>query len=330
MLFYLDNARSVADEEHRSAPFRAAARKNPNAPSGLNENYARELMELHTLGVDGGYAQGDVEALARILTGAGIDLIGRRGEPRNGLFAFFPERHDAGPKTFLGLSFPGSSSFSEIERALDILCRHPSTAKFISRKLAVYFLADDPPAELVERMAVTFQISDGDIAQTLATLFASPQFADLQHAGKKFKDPVQWTYSSIRLLYPDEVLRNTRPLAGGLAQLGQPVYGHQTPEGYGMKARDWASSDQLAKRFQLARGFVGARARLFVTAEAIDAGIDQGELRRVRLAHAIERARIDVLIAPLASGKTKETLSRAAEEQEWAALVLSSPEFMYR
>jgi len=310
MMVYLDNAENVRGK--------------------VNENYARELMELHTLGVDGGYTQADVEALARILTGAGIDLTGRKGDPRSGLFAFFPERHDAGPKTFLGLGFPGSSSFAEIERALDILCRHPSTAKFISRKLAVYFLADDPPAEVVERMAVTFQISDGDIAQTLGMLFASPQFADLQYAGKKFKDPVQWTYSSIRLLYPDEVLRNARPLAGALAQLGEPVYGHQTPEGYGMKSRDWASSDQLAKRFQLARSLVGARARLFVAAGAIDSGLDDAELKRVRQAHPIERTRIEPLVVPLLSAKTRSALELAGDPQEWAALVLASPEFMHR
>ena len=301
MMVYLDNAENVKGK--------------------VNENYARELMELHTLGVDGGYAQADVEALARILTGAGID---------RGLFAFSAERHDTGPKVLLGQSFSGFGGFSEIERALDMLCRHPSTARFVSRKLAVYFLADDPPAEVVERMAATFRSSDGDIARTLATLFASPQFSDAQFAGKKFKDPVQYVYSSIRLLYPVEVLKNTRPLAGALAQLGEPVYGHQTPEGYGMKARDWASSDQLAKRFQLARGFVGARARLFVTAVAIDAGIDEGELRRVRQAHPIERARIEPLVAPLLSPKTRETLARAEDPQEWAALLLSSPEFMYR
>jgi len=179
-------------------------------------------------------------------------------------------------------------------------------------------------------MSVAFQISDGDIAQTLATLFASPQFSDPQYAGKKFKDPVQWTYSSIRLLYPDVVLRNARPLAGALAQLGEPVYGHQTPEGYGMRSRDWASSDQLAKRFQLARSIVGARARLFVAAEAIDSGLAEGELKRLRRAHPIARERIEPLVAPLLSQKTREALARAAEAQEWAALVLSSPEFMYR
>jgi uncharacterized protein (DUF1800 family) len=310
MMVYLDNAANVR--------------------GGINENYARELMELHTLGVDGGYTQADVEALARILTGAGLDLSGRRGDPRNGLFAFHPVRHDAGPKIFLGQSFPGDASFAEIERALDLLCRHPSTARFISRKLAVYFLADDPPGEVVDLMAATFRSTDGDIAQTLATLFAAPQFADAVQAGTKFKDPVQYVYSAIRLLYPGDVLRNYRPLAFALAQLGEPVYGHQTPDGYGMKARDWASSDQLAKRFQLARGLVGARARLFVTAEAIDSGLGEGELKRVRQAHPVERGRIEPLVAPLQSEKTRESLANAADPQEWAALVLASPEFMYR
>jgi uncharacterized protein (DUF1800 family) len=310
MMVYLDNAE--------------------NARGKVNENYARELMELHTLGVDGGYAQADVEALARILTGAGIDLQGRRAEGGGSLFAFSPERHDSGPKVFLGQSFSGFGGFAEIERALDLLCRHPSTARFVSRKLAVYFLADDPPAEVVERMAAAFQSTDGDIAQTLAALFAAPQFSDPAYAAGKFKDPVQYVYSSIRLLFPGDVLKNYKPLAGALAQLGEPVYGHQTPEGYGMKSRDWASSDQLAKRFQLARGFVGARARLFVTAEAIDAGIGEPELRQARQAHPIERQRIEPLVAPSLSQKTREALARAGDPQEWAALVLSSPEFMYR
>ncbi|HEY6242232.1 MAG TPA: DUF1800 domain-containing protein [Burkholderiales bacterium] len=315
MLVYLDNAE--------------------NAKDAINENYARELMELHTLGVNGGYNQADVQALARILTGAGIDLSSRRnGTDRDffkqGLFAFTPNRHDSGPKTFLGKNFPGERSFSEIERAIDVLCRHPSTAKFISRKLAVYFLADDPPQELLERMAASFSRSDGDIAATLRALFASREFSDPAYAGKKFKDPVQYVYSSIRLLYPAQVLRNYRPLAGALQQLGEPVYGHQTPDGYGMRERDWASSDQLEKRFELARGFVGARARLFVTKEAIDAGIDPSQLAQVRAAHPIDRAAIEPLIVPLQSQRTRDTLARAANPEEWAALALSAPEFMYR
>ncbi|MGB7541581.1 MAG: DUF1800 domain-containing protein, partial [Burkholderiales bacterium] len=226
MLVYLDNAE--------------------NAKGAINENYARELMELHTLGVDGGYTQADVQALAHILTGAGLDLSGRPDGSygdymKQGLFAFNPNRHDAGPKTFLGHSFPGERGFSEIDRAVDILCRHPATAKFITRKLALYFLADAPPQDVLDRMAATFAQTDGDIGATLMTLFASREFSDPAHAGRKFKDPVQYLYSAIRLLYPGQVLQNYRPIAGALAQLGEPVYGHQTPDGYGMKERDWAS-----------------------------------------------------------------------------------------
>ena len=315
MLVYLDNAE--------------------NAKDAINENYARELMELHTLGVNGGYTQADVQALARILTGAGIDLSGRPDGSRGnyfkqGLFAFHPERHDSGAKLLLGQTFPGSRDFSEIERALDLLCRHPSTAKFITRKLAVYFLADDPPQETLDRMTATFRQRDGDIGATLMTLFASSEFADPAYAGKKFKDPVQYVYSALRLLYPGRVLRNYRPVAGALAQLGEPVYGRQTPDGYGMREKDWASSDQMVKRFELARGFVGARGRLFVTMEAIDAGIDPRQLARAREAHPIERGRIEPLLSPLLSQRTREILSKTESPDEWAALLLSAPEFMVR
>jgi uncharacterized protein (DUF1800 family) len=315
MLVYLDNAE--------------------NAKDAINENYARELMELHTLGVDGGYTQADVQALAHILTGAGIDLSTRPDGTygdfyKEGLFAFNPGRHDAGPKYFLGRAFPGSRNFAEIERALEVLCAHPSTAKFVSRKLAVYFLGDDPPQETVERMAAAFRQSDGDIAATLAVLFASREFSGPAYTGKKFKDPVQYVYSSIRALYPGQIFVNYRPVAGALAQLGEPLYGRQTPDGYGMKERDWASSDQLEKRFELARGFVGGRARFFVTMQTIDAGIDPLVMARLRDAHPIDRARMEPLLAPLFSQRTKDTLAKAANAEEWAALALSAPEFMYR
>ena len=315
MLVYLDNAE--------------------NAKDAINENYARELMELHTLGVNGGYTQADVQALAHILTGAGLDLSRRPdgiygAYVKQGLFAFNPNRHDSGPKTFLGSSFPGERGFAEIERALDILCRHPATAKFIARKLAVYFLADDPPQEVLDRMVAAFAQTDGDIGATLKVLFASREFSDPAYAGRKFKDPVQYLYSAIRVLYPGQVLQNFRPIAGALAQLGEPVYGHQTPDGYGMKERDWASSDQLEKRFQIARGFVGARGRLFVTKEAIDAGIDRLRLAQARDAHPIDRAGMEPLVAPLLSQRTRSTLLKSADAEEWATLVLSAPEFMYR
>ena len=315
MLVYLDNAE--------------------NARDAINENYARELMELHTLGVNGGYTQGDVQALARILTGAGLDLSGRSdgvrdGYFKQGLFAFDPDRHDAGTKVFLGQSFTGSRDFSEIGRALDLLCRDPSTAKFITGKLAVYFLGDAPSQETLARVAAAFQRTDGDIAATLMTLFTSPEFSAPGGAGRKFKDPVQYAYSALRLLYPGQVLRNYRPVAGALAQLGEPVYGRQTPDGYGMKETDWASSDQMEKRFELARALVSGRGRLFVPMEAIDAGIDPSRLAHARADHPVDRGRIDPLAAPLLSGRTKATLAQSSNPDEWAELLLSAPEFMYR
>ncbi|MBV9189843.1 MAG: DUF1800 domain-containing protein, partial [Betaproteobacteria bacterium] len=146
MLVFLDNAR--------------------NGAGRLNENYARELMELHTLGVDGGYTQRDVEALARVLTGWSLDFAG--GEPSR----FFPKRHDSSNKQFLGTTIRGRGA-AELDEALDLLARHPSTARFVSRKLATFFVSDEPSPDLVARMAATFSASDGDIAQVLRTMFAS-------------------------------------------------------------------------------------------------------------------------------------------------------------
>ena len=126
------------------------------------------------------------------------------------------------------------------------------------------------------------------------------------------------------------MVRNYRPVAVALAQLGEPAYGRQTPDGYGLREKDWASSDQMVKRFELARGFVGARGRLFVTKEAIDAGIDHRQLAQAREEHPIERARIEPLLSPLLSQRTRDTLSKTESPEEWAALLLSAPEFMYR
>lgn len=180
MLRYLDNA--------------------DNAVGHLNENYAREIMELHTMGVGSGYAQSDVEQLARILTGVGIDF--RPEDPklkpelmsqlfRQGAFEFNPARHDYGDKTFLGHVIKGRG-LAEVDEALDILCRQPATAKHISQKLATYFVSDNPPASLVAQMAQTFQKTDGDITAVLSTMLHAPEFTASLQAGSKFKDSVQY------------------------------------------------------------------------------------------------------------------------------------------
>jgi uncharacterized protein (DUF1800 family) len=187
MLRYLDNA--------------------DNAAGHINENYAREIMELHTMGVGSGYTQADVEALARILTGVGIDLKSEDPKPkpellsqlvREGAFEFNPSRHDYGDKTFLGHPIKGHG-LAEVDEALDILVHHPATAAHLSRQIATYFVSDNPPESLVQKMALAFKTSDGDIAAVLATMVHSPEFAASLTSGSRFKDPVQYVLSALRL-----------------------------------------------------------------------------------------------------------------------------------
>jgi uncharacterized protein (DUF1800 family) len=181
-----------------------------NAVNKINENYARELMELHTLGVDGGYSQKDVQELARILTGLGINFGNATPNVRKeltaqyvrkGLFEFNPNRHDYGDKIFLDQPLKGRG-LAEVNEAIDRLSKHPATARFVSRKLALFFVSDDPPQELIERMAATFKSSDGDIAATLKTLLNSRELnASL---GKKFKAPIHYVVSAVRLAYDEK------------------------------------------------------------------------------------------------------------------------------
>src|ERR1700689_5579043 len=188
-----------------------------NAAGHLNENYAREIMELHTMGVGSGYTQGDVEALARILTGAGIDA--KPEEPklkpelqsqllREGAFEFNPARHDYGDKIFLGHEIKGKG-FAEVDEAIDILVHHPATATHLSKQIATSFVSDNPPDTLVAKMAQTFKATDGDIAAVLATMVHAPEFAASLKPGTKFKDPVTYVFSAVRLAYDDKVILNT-------------------------------------------------------------------------------------------------------------------------
>ena len=244
MLIYLDNAQSVAPG---FTPRRAAP--NPQRASGLNENYARELMELHTLGVDGGYTQRDVTELARMLTGWGIDqrkaLRGGAGD----LFEFDARRHDNGPKTWLGQALPGAGH-AEGERALDALAAHPSTARHLARKFAQAFVADEPPPALVERLAGSFRTSGGDLRELTRTLIRSEEFWRRDAYQAKFKTPYQYLVSSLRAL--DLPLANPQPLLQALAQAGQPLYGAQTPDGYKNTAAAWRNPEALTQRVQLA------------------------------------------------------------------------------
>ena len=191
-----------------------------NAAGHLNENYAREIMELHTMGVGSGYTQADVEVLARILTGVGIDL--KPEDPklkpelqsqlvREGAFEFNPARHDYGDKVFLGHTIKGRG-LAEVDEAIDILARHPATATHLSRQIAAYFISDNPPDPVVARMAQTFKSTDGDIAAVLAAMVHAPEFTASLKPGVKFKDPVQYVFSAVRLAHDDKVILNTQPI----------------------------------------------------------------------------------------------------------------------
>jgi uncharacterized protein (DUF1800 family) len=319
MMDYLDNAQSAAGK--------------------INENYARELMELHTLGVSGGasgsvYTQQDVQELARVLTGAGVNFSGNtprlapKFQPmyvKRGAFEFNPARHDQGSKTVLGHTFAGGG-LDEIENAVVMLCRQPATARFISTKLATYFIADAPPAPLVDRMARTFTETDGSIAAVLKTMFLDKAFlAALDRPEptlKKFKDPAQFVVSSVRLAYDGKTITNFHPVVNWLQQLGEPLYLRVTPDGYPLTEDAWASSGQLVKRFEIARQIGGGNAGLFNNDDNTPGPFIGFPLLNSRLYYnAIE---------PALGAKTTSALSRASSQQEWNLLLLASPDWMQR
>jgi uncharacterized protein (DUF1800 family) len=308
MLRYLDNAQ--------------------NAANRINENYARELMELHTLGVGGGYSQRDVQELARILTGVGINIGSdtpkirpeRQGDyVRRGAFEFNPNRHDYGDKVFLGGTIKGRG-LGEVDEALDRLARHPSTARFVSRKLAVYFVADDPPQALVERMAQAFQASDGDVAATMRVMLRSDEFA--ASLGRKFKDPVHYVISAVRLAYDDRPILSTAPMMNWLNRMGQGLYNRQTPDGYPLTQEAWASAGQMTTRFEIARAIGSGSAGLFRSEGAQP--VDKPAFPQ--LSNPLYHQSLQKTLGP----ETLKALEQAASPQEWNTFLLSSPEFMLR
>jgi uncharacterized protein (DUF1800 family) len=297
-----------------------------NAAGHLNENYARELMELHTLGVDGGYGQGDVQELARVLTGVGVNLVPgtpslrRELQPlyvRRGLFEFNPARHDFGAKQLLGQPIR-SRGLAELDEALDRLARHPATARFVSQKLASYWISDEPPARIVRAMTDTFRRTDGDIRAVLQTMFAAPDFA----AGRKFKDPMRYVISSVRFAYDERAILNAGPILTWLNRMGEPLYGRATPDGYPLDSRAWSSPGQMATRFEIAKAIGSGSAGLFKS---------EGP-------QPVERAAFPQLasalyyqhLAPALSAGTRAALDQAASPQEWNTFLLSSPEMMNR
>lgn len=298
-----------------------------NAVGRINENHARELLELHTLGVDAGYSQRDVQELARVLTGLGVNLSGTQPRLRpqlqgyyvhQGLMEFNPARHDFGDKHLLGLHL-GGRGLAELDEVLDALARHPATARFISRQLAQAFVADVPPAALVERMARRWQQTDGRIAEVMRELIGSPEFeASLGH---KFKDPQHFVVSAVRLAYGHRVVLNAGPMLGWLYRLGQAPYNRQTPDGYALDQTAWAGPGQLNTRFEIARAIGSGSAGLFRV---------EGEQADRPAFPQLSTPLYHEGIAPRLSLATRQALAQAASPQEWNTFLLASPEFMHR
>ncbi|MEO8591681.1 MAG: DUF1800 domain-containing protein [Candidatus Solibacter sp.] len=254
MLFYLDNWQSVGPEA--AVPGRPL-RKNAR---GLNENYGRELLELHTLGVDGGYTQKDVTEAARCFTGWTILQPQRGGE-----FSFNPRTHDSGEKTVLGVTIPAGGGISDGEKVLDLVAHHPSTARFISHKLALRFVADDPPPALVDRMAATFTKTDGDLRAVMQVMFASKEFFSEGAYRAKLKTPLEVVASTVRALNAD--IAYAASLANQVSQLGQPLYRKVEPTGYSNHSKEWLNAGGLLARMNFALQLAGNK----VPGVAVDA-----------------------------------------------------------
>lgn len=258
MLFYLDNWENVdpeAGERFAGLAARRAARRPAEAtrrtPRGLNENYARELLELHTLGGDGGYTQADVVAVARAFTGWTM-------QPREGSgFRFVPLLHDRGAKTVLGHTLPAGRGIEDGEAVLDLLAAHPSTARRVARMLATRFVSDTPPEALVERAAARFLATSGDLREVVRVIVTSPEFFANDTIGTKLKTPLEFVASALRASGAD--VRSARPLTRILRDLGMPLYFCQPPTGYDDTATTWAASGALVSRVNFAADLEAGR-----------------------------------------------------------------------
>jgi uncharacterized protein (DUF1800 family) len=299
-----------------------------NAANKINENYAREIMELHSMGVGSGYTQKDVQELARILTGVGVNQrpdaprLRPEWQPlyvRAGLFEFNPARHDFGTKTFLGHEIKGSG-FGEVEEALDLIARSPATANHVSGQIATYFMGDNPPPSLVARMAATFQRSNGDIAAVLTTMARAPEFR--APTNQAFKDPIHYVVSALRLAYDDRVILNADPALGWLNRMGEGLYAHETPDGYPMASAAWTGPGQMGVRFEIAHSIGNGAAGLFKPRDAA--------LPPAPAFPQVQNALYYSYFAPRLAPATQSALAQTGSQQEWNSLFLSAPEFMRR
>ncbi len=280
---------------------------------GLNENYARELMELHTVGVDAGYTQADVVAVARAFTGWTID------RPRDGgVFQFNAQMHDNDPKVVMGTKITAGGK-KDGEAVLDLLASHPATAKFIATKLARRFVSDEPPASVVDRAAKVFLSSKGDLRQVTRAIVTSPEFFSAEARRAKVKTPLEFVASAVRASGANVTV--VQALVQALRDQGMPLYGAQPPTGWGDTAEDWVNTGALLKRLNFAIELASGRFR-GVRVNVRQLAPDTSEATRDAL--------ITRLITSPVSTITRDTLSKAESPQHLIALTLGSPEFQKR
>src|SRR3954447_16945583 len=339
MLFYLDNARSMAASENRpllAQRFgRRAMEMNPqlkNRQGGINENYAREIMELHTLGVDAGYTQKDVTELARVLTG--WTITGERDGGQGAAFVFRPMLHDSGSKTVLGVRFPAGGGIAEGEKMIHVLAHHPATAHHIAFKLCQRLVADEPPPALVDRVATKFLASDGDLRETVRAVISSPEFWDTKSYRAKVKSPFEYAISAVRAA--NAQITDAMPIARALQQIGEPLYGAQPPTRFSDKADVWINTGALMNRLNFALALASNKLP----------GVHADVVALIPAKQAADASQsVDALAQALTGGnlteETRNTIKsriverKAPPEDPWdntqlptvAGLILGSPEF---
>lgn len=346
MLFYLDNWLSIGP----NSPAALAANKNKpgQAAAGLNENYGRELMELHTLSVNGDYSQHDVTELARVLTGWTMQPL-----EQGAAFQFDPKKHDPGDKVILGRTIP-ENGVNEGMQVLDLLAHQANTAKFIAKKLAIRFVADDPPPALVDRLTQKFLASDGDIREVLRTLFKSPEFWSARTYRGKVKTPFEFVVSSLRATGTD--VSSPGALLAVLNKMGMPLYQMVPPTGYSMAASTWMNSEALLDRVNyalaLTDGKIGGAnfdaGRLLALGTLTNRGFPHPNPGDSAAGRGQETALLlieNALLNNAVSATTQKAIRRQLDDPQVAAhalddpkrtlntmtaLVLGSPEFQYR
>jgi uncharacterized protein (DUF1800 family) len=347
MLFYLDNFQSVTPNPNRNPgagprrqrllaelvnqqrrrdgnPMQEPTMRQPPPQQqrrGINENYARELMELHTLGVDGGYTQKDVQEVARCFTGwtifqprgggaAANALLGGEAARRSaGAFFFNARTHDDGEKVVLGHKIPAGGGIKDGLMVLDILTHHPSTAKFIATKLARHFVSDQPSPALVERIAATFTKTDGDIRETLKAIFSSPEFNSTDAYRTKIKRPFELVVSAIRTLGAET---NGGPgTHQWIARMGEPLYGFQTPNGYSDTAESWVNTGGLLERMNFGLALASNRVQgTRVNLSTITGSVDRTEIDK----NKVMEASLKSILAGDVSSATRDALLKQIDK----------------